>query len=184
MKRKILNIGCGVDSYGTHRMDAVKRNGVTTVGSVEEPLPFEDNFFDEVYAKNIFEHLGNPLNFLLECKRVLIPGGVIKIITDNGNCLLYLWNRIGVLHADYRWRGDAVDEKDMHYQFFQPEHIRNYFWRAGFKKDTIKISLIKGVNWNQQPIFSRIKRNLMKFLLGERLGCLNIQAEARIGENG
>ena len=140
--QKILNLGCGEDWYGTHRMDIISRPNVNVLGSVDESLPFEDNYFDEVYAKQIFEHIPNPLSFLLECKRVLKKGGKLKLWTDNGNWVLFVYNRIKIVHGNYRYKGDKMDERDMHFQFFQPEHIRNYFWRAAFNRKTIKIELI------------------------------------------
>ena len=177
--RKILNIGSGNDNYGTHRMDIIKRPNVTHLGDAEKEFPFEDNYFDEVYAKQIFEHLGNPLKFLLECKRVLKKGGKLKIYTDNGNFLLYIFNRIKIVHGDYRYFGDKIDKKDMHFQFFQPEHIRNYFWRTGFNEESFKIELIKGANFKRHPLKQRVIRNILSFLFGKRLGRATIYAEAR-----
>lgn len=39
----------------------------------EEPLPFEDDFFDAVYAYEVFEHLTNPHRMFHEVRRVLKP---------------------------------------------------------------------------------------------------------------
>ncbi|MGK7346376.1 MAG: class I SAM-dependent methyltransferase [Candidatus Nitrospinota bacterium M3_3B_026] len=39
----------------------------------EEPLPFEDDFFDAVYAYEVFEHLTNPHRMFHEVRRILKP---------------------------------------------------------------------------------------------------------------
>ncbi|MEI8348636.1 MAG: class I SAM-dependent methyltransferase [Candidatus Omnitrophota bacterium] len=40
-------------------------------------LPFKDNFFDIVILNDIIEHVCDPLRALRECKRVLVPGGIL-----------------------------------------------------------------------------------------------------------
>jgi SAM-dependent methyltransferase len=131
--KKILNVGAGLEKYGTHRIDVFPNPNLTEIGNVENGLPYPENFFDEVYAKNIFEHMKNPFNMLLEMKRVCKPGGRIRIITDNGNFVLYLWNLMGIKHSDYRFCGDKIRPDDRHYMFFQLGHLRNYFDAAGLK---------------------------------------------------
>jgi ubiquinone/menaquinone biosynthesis C-methylase UbiE len=70
--KKILNVGCGKETYGTHFIDFYpSRQNVLKCNVDEEKFPFPDNYFDEVYAKFIFEHLRNPMNFLSESYRVL-----------------------------------------------------------------------------------------------------------------
>ena len=46
-------------------------------------LPFKANYFDEIYASHILEHLNNPLHFLEEIYRVLKHGGKLHIWTPN-----------------------------------------------------------------------------------------------------
>ena len=49
----------------------------------EEKLPFEEDFFDTVYAGQILEHIANPNNFLLEINRVLKQDGVFILDIPN-----------------------------------------------------------------------------------------------------
>lgn len=166
---KTLNLGSGESTYGTHRFDVIKRPQATHVGNIEDPLPFPDEFFEEVYARQIFEHLPNPLNVLLEMKRVCKQGGKIKIITDNGGFVLFHHNRIGVLHGDYRYEGDKIDKKDMHYMFFQPEHLRNFFWKADIEPVSITLERMDNDDKKFLPWFSKLKRYIIS-LLGKRMG--------------
>jgi hypothetical protein len=57
--RRILNVGCGNDSYGTDRIDICKSKTTTKVADLEKQFPYKGSFFDEVLAKFIFEHMTN-----------------------------------------------------------------------------------------------------------------------------
>ena len=46
-------------------------------------FPWNDDFFDFVFACEVIEHLVNPLHMLKEIKRVLRSNGVMLITTDN-----------------------------------------------------------------------------------------------------
>jgi len=50
-----------------------------------QPFPFPDRCFDFVFSEHMIEHIpfSTGLRFLLECKRVLKPDGVIRIATPN-----------------------------------------------------------------------------------------------------
>jgi SAM-dependent methyltransferase len=46
-------------------------------------MPFADSTFSCVYALSLLEHLLNPCRFMLECRRVLQPGGRLVLLTPN-----------------------------------------------------------------------------------------------------
>jgi len=54
------------------------------VGNVEK-TPFKSKTFDVICALEILEHLSNPMDFLLECQRILKPDGCLIISTPNKN---------------------------------------------------------------------------------------------------
>lgn len=63
----------GVDA-GKDIVENAKRLGLEhayLVDVSEEPLPFEDDFFDAVYCYEVFEHLTNPHRLFSEIRRVL-----------------------------------------------------------------------------------------------------------------
>jgi len=52
------------------------------VWNLSKGIPFESNSVDVVYHSHLLEHLDRPVadSFLLECKRALKPGGVLRIV--------------------------------------------------------------------------------------------------------
>jgi SAM-dependent methyltransferase len=64
------------------RMAASKGIRVT-VTDLNGPLPFDDGFFDLVVSNQVIEHLWDTDNFVAECFRVLRPGSVSVISTEN-----------------------------------------------------------------------------------------------------
>ena len=92
--RRILDLGCGNGDFGRHRPSGeievhgidVDRGAVVSAARFEvavqgdldgSALPYEDQFFDAVLARDILEHLREPWVILREARRVLRPGGVI-----------------------------------------------------------------------------------------------------------
>lgn len=69
-----LNFGCGgniLPGWENHDADV----------DISKPLPYENNSIDQVFAEHVAEHI-HPhkfLGFLDECRRILKPGGRIRI---------------------------------------------------------------------------------------------------------
>ena len=133
MKKKILNVGCGNDSYGTHFIDLYPtRREVIKCDVNKDKFPFKDNFFDEVIAIGLFEHLTNPLNFLKESYRVLKRGGKLIIITDNAG-FFGIFGKVH--HGGYEEvRENEGINQDRHYALFTPNHLENWLRYVGFRK--------------------------------------------------
>jgi SAM-dependent methyltransferase len=71
--------GCDVDPVVLENpfLDEAK---VIRIG---EPLPYEDNRFDIIVARHVFEHI-EPVEFIAqELMRILKPGGIIAAVTPN-----------------------------------------------------------------------------------------------------
>jgi ubiquinone/menaquinone biosynthesis C-methylase UbiE len=75
-----LNLGCGVDIRSDYiNMDCVVLKGVDVIHDVMNiPLPFEDNYFDEVLCKDILEHV-EYIPVLKDIYRILKSGGNLII---------------------------------------------------------------------------------------------------------
>jgi predicted SAM-dependent methyltransferase len=96
-----LHIGCGQQSLaGWINIDNQGLPGVDQVLDVRHGLPFSG--VSAIYAEHFLEHLSldEGLAFLGECRRVLLPDGVLRLSTPNLD-----W----VLSTHYRWQ-DVTDE--------------------------------------------------------------------------
>jgi predicted SAM-dependent methyltransferase len=81
---KRLHIGCGQQSIpGWINIDNQGLPGVDQVLDVRKGLPFRD--VTSIYAEHFLEHLSldEGLALLRECRRVLAPGGTLRLSTPN-----------------------------------------------------------------------------------------------------
>ena len=76
-----LHIGCGSDKRdGYLNVDINPKCNPDQILDLNKiPYPFKSNTFDEILANHIIEHLDDPIAVVLELKRVLKGGGVLKI---------------------------------------------------------------------------------------------------------
>jgi cyclopropane fatty-acyl-phospholipid synthase-like methyltransferase len=124
--KKILNAGCGNDIYGTDFIDKYpQRKEVIKCDVDKDKLPYSDNFFDEVYSFDLFEHLTNPLFFLKEARRVLKSGGRIVLTTSYAHCMNWIFNAC-VYEKPH-------GKEDKHYLLVNEYHMKNWFDKAGLK---------------------------------------------------
>ena len=80
-----LNLGCGNDyKKGWVNIDADLYKNIKKLDlkcDLSRDIPFEDNSVDYIFNEHFLEHLSakEGLEFLKECRRVLKPGGVLRI---------------------------------------------------------------------------------------------------------
>lgn len=78
-----LNLGCGSDLRdGYVNVDRVKLDGVDVVHDLDVgPWPFPDESCDGIIAQDVFEHVADPILFMVESWRVLMLGAglVLKV---------------------------------------------------------------------------------------------------------
>jgi len=134
--KRILNLGCGNDNYGTHRIDIFKTSATTEIGDLNKKLPYPGNYFDEVYCKSVLEHIKNLGNFSDEVYRVLKKGGKLRLRTDNAGFLLvhlsknHEHNKAYERLFEFNPFGHKQKDKsieDHHYALFVPSHLRHLF---------------------------------------------------------
>ena len=81
------------------RAERARRRGFDVrTGDLEEPWPFDDEAFDVVHANQVIEHVKRLDHFVTEVRRVLAPGGLAIICTEN----LASWHNIGALALGYQ----------------------------------------------------------------------------------
>lgn len=96
-----LNIGCGKKHLsGFVNMDIAQPYDKKL--DARKGLPYSDQAVDGVYSEHFFEHLtqAEGLDFLRECRRVLKPGGAVRIAMPDLDDII---NR----YASKDWRGDG-----------------------------------------------------------------------------
>ena len=73
--------------FVTHRgpMYRVDAESLFTELDIAEPLPFDDDSLDWVYAEHLIEHVPLPVavGWLKEVRRVLAPGGLLRLTTPD-----------------------------------------------------------------------------------------------------
>jgi SAM-dependent methyltransferase len=99
---RLLDLGCG---NGAFTVDVAARMGADEVagiefipqiaeqaekrgvevarGSLGEPFPFADGYFDVVHSNQVIEHLPFTDHFMRECRRVVREGGTVIHSTNN-----------------------------------------------------------------------------------------------------
>ena len=79
---KKINLGCGKDikngweNYDMFPMD--ERVKYVNLGNL--PLPFDDNYADEILLSHVLEHIQDRKMFMLEISRILKPDGICRIV--------------------------------------------------------------------------------------------------------
>ena len=93
-------------------------------------LPFQNESFDFVYARFLFQHLVDPLKALLEIKRVLKPEGVVSLIDVDDSWLM--------THPEHQTferlkSAAAKRQRELGGDRFIGRKFNNYFEQAGFQ---------------------------------------------------
>ena len=78
----------------------------------EEPLPFDDNTFNEVYASHVLEHIPwyHTKYAVREVHRILVPGGTFEVWVPNIEYIIKCYMR-GVCGDN--WRRENVESDPM-----------------------------------------------------------------------
>jgi 2-polyprenyl-3-methyl-5-hydroxy-6-metoxy-1,4-benzoquinol methylase len=136
---ELLDIGCGNGSYlYTARKLGWKVTGLdidpvaarateenlsipVITGTLEE-ADFRDESFDVIHMYHLIEHIPDPVGMLKECYRLLRPGGMALIGTNNLGSLVHRWFKENYAQLD----------APHHLFLFTPETLRDVARRGGF----------------------------------------------------
>ncbi|MGE3376462.1 MAG: methyltransferase domain-containing protein [Vicinamibacteria bacterium] len=128
----------------------------------EEPLPFPDEVFGEVYASHVLEHVPWFLSVaaLREAHRVLAPGGLLEVWVPDLRAIVdsYLAGRCGDGWRKHNPDGDPLlwlngrlftygpGDENWHRAAFDAEHLTACLTRAGFARVEVTRRRTRGVS--------------------------------------
>jgi SAM-dependent methyltransferase len=132
---RVLDLGCAGGDLGRYKPEPAEVYGLEVNPALAKaasqhetsfvwnldamlPLPFPDNYFDAVVAKDILEHLQQPWRTLAEVRRVVRPAGVVI-----ASVICYRNHRVW---SDYT-----------HVRGFTMQSVRQLFVDAGFNVEKI-----------------------------------------------
>lgn len=111
---KLVNLGCG---YRYHpdwiNVDSYPAGPDVIVHNLKNGLPFSDNEFDIVYHSHLLEHLSKNYTpvFLGECRRILKPGGIIRVVVPDLEQIARLYLTL----LEQAWQGNVQAQE--HYDW-------------------------------------------------------------------
>ena len=158
-----LNLGCGRDiKKGYINLDKAKVQGADVAHNLDKyPWPFKDNYFDEVYGRDVIEHAKDLFKAMAEIKRICKDGAIVRLIVP-------YWHSSSAFYPNHNYFFNIDSMK-----FFTDES-RTYDSYNGFKLEKIKL-IPSRIGWLIPPIplprflFSNVLnlRHLVSYLLGE-----------------
>lgn len=134
---KTLNLGAGKTGLKEDfNVDFFQFDGVDLVWNLEACLPAEHVIaYDKVKAISVLEHLGNPLDFLRNCRLYLKDNGVLELQTDNADYWGFHFESLPFrkYHATL-WDAESKADEVGHKMMFQKPHLERLLRLAGFKE--------------------------------------------------
>jgi 2-polyprenyl-3-methyl-5-hydroxy-6-metoxy-1,4-benzoquinol methylase len=118
----------GVDASAFAAHYASTRYDVNVACATLEEARFPDAAFDVIIQKDLLEHVADPRGHLEETRRLLRPGGWLRLVTPNGEA------NLRPLLAASRAVGATPPVLDQgHLSFFDRRHLRRLFGECGFR---------------------------------------------------
>ena len=120
----------GVDIIESHLDEALKRGLIIKAYDISKGLPFDDNFFDCIFAGEIVEHLIDTDFFIQEMFRVTKKNGCVIITTPN---LISFENRLRMLFGRYPiWVDYRLEGSWGHVRAYTPKVLKKQLTEHGF----------------------------------------------------
>jgi glycosyltransferase involved in cell wall biosynthesis len=141
MKDIKLNLGSGRDYYkGFINVDIDNSNKVDVEADLNKKFPFKDNYAAEIKASDILEHFTkeDAEKFLVECYRVLIPGGKIFIRTHNVFQIFKQFNSDPLVLMHFLYGDTSAGIPGSHKYAYTKESLSLLLKKIGFKIESFK----------------------------------------------
>jgi 2-polyprenyl-3-methyl-5-hydroxy-6-metoxy-1,4-benzoquinol methylase len=148
---RLLDVGCGSGEwlllmrelgweaegidFDERAVEVATRNGLRVRCGGVEQQNYASESFDAVVLNHVIEHLPDPVGTLLECARILRPGGTLVVCTPNSGSL-------GHKLFKQSWRGL---EPPRHLHIFSEAAMRRLVERGRFRSVCIYPVIAKSV---------------------------------------
>ncbi|MFC1823758.1 class I SAM-dependent methyltransferase [Thermodesulfobacteriota bacterium] len=152
----LLDVGCGSGAFisaakdlgintegvepSTGAVNAARNYGLNVHHGFLEDIHLSRETFDVATLFEVIEHLKDPISLLLECYRILRPGGLLIIRTGNTDS----WTAHMIKG---RWEYFNLEHHGGHIAFFNPHAIQKLAGLTGFRIIRIKT---RGVSFFQK----------------------------------
>jgi predicted SAM-dependent methyltransferase len=93
---KYLDVGCGANTHESFvGVDYEWNRGLDVCWDIRQGLPFADNRFRGIFSEHCLEHFSlNQVLFILhEMRRVLVPGGRIRLVVPDAGLYLKIYHQ-------------------------------------------------------------------------------------------
>jgi predicted SAM-dependent methyltransferase len=165
-RAKFLNVGSGPNAIQTgdwYNIDGFYPSADLNCDAARK-LPFPDNRFEGIFAEHIFEHFtpSQARTFLGHCRRILKPGGIIRLIVPDGELYIknYFDDRDCMLKhrsGRFRTRMEVINEvfrRGYEHQYtYDYETLALYLTEAGFvdvRREKLKTGAIPDLLVDQE----------------------------------
>ncbi|MEK7070888.1 MAG: methyltransferase domain-containing protein [Patescibacteria group bacterium] len=135
----LIHLGCGpANDPRWINVDLLCLSHIHYIQDISKLDNFPDDTADLIYASHALEHIGRRalLGVLSEWRRVLKPGGVLRIAVPDFDYLINIYNSEG--HDIGAIAGPLMGGQDykynFHYSVFNENYLSNLFKTAGFKE--------------------------------------------------
>jgi SAM-dependent methyltransferase len=133
------------------------------IGSLDE-LNFPEEYFDVIYAAQVFEHLREPRNELQKLSKILRSGGLLYADVPNYHTLPMIFGR-----DKFTW-----NEPPQHINYFSPNNFSKMISAVGFSIELITTS--GGLNW-ENLLGRRVKSDILNAYDNENININNIDKD-------
>ena len=117
-------------------------------------LPMRDGAVENLVSVEGIEHLERPFEFVRECNRVLVEGGLMIMTTPNISSLRSRWRWLLTgFHNKSKYALDETNPNPLHHINMMSYHRLRYILHTnGFRIEKITTNRIKTVNWLYLPL--------------------------------
>jgi predicted SAM-dependent methyltransferase len=136
-----LNLGSGprgLDTANWVNIDGFKDNNVHYLCDFNRTLPFRNETFDGIFCEHVLEHFTyeNGRKLLVECRRILKKGGVLRIVVPDGNRILSSYFNQPEKIVEYKKAESGFPMEAVNTWFYQ-RYEHQCIYDAGYLMDSL-----------------------------------------------